>query len=294
MIKTSYAICFGEVLWDVFDKGKQIGGAPLNVCYHLSQLGVTSKIVSQVGNDQDGKDILAQLHEMGLGDHYCDVSDTYPTSTVVVKPSGGSVTYEITPNVAWDHIPTTPQLFSTIQTADVFIYGSLAARSEVSRHSLYTYLKFANWKVFDINLRQSHYTRESIALLLGECDTLKVNDEELALLGKWYGCGIQPYEDIVAVLRAKFPNLSEIIITMGPDGAMYFADGEQLVLPATPVNVVNTVGCGDAFLAAFIANKLAHNPIAHCLQQAILLSAFVATQEGGCPKYSDNMRYIGS
>src|SRR5690606_33509 len=88
MIKTNNAICFGEVLWDVFDKGKQIGGAPLNVCYHLSQLGITSKIVSQVGNDQNGKDILAQLHAMGLGDHYCEVSDTYPTSTVVVKPSG--------------------------------------------------------------------------------------------------------------------------------------------------------------------------------------------------------------
>lgn len=285
MVKRNYAVCFGEVLWDVFEGGKKIGGAPLNVCYHLSQLGVPGRIISQVGEDADGRAILLLLHDMGLQDHYCRATDDYPTSTVAVKSTDQAVMYHITDNVAWDHIPVDQALFEVIEMSSVFVYGSLAARSEVSRNTLKTYLLYAKWKVFDVNLRQSHYSREGIELLLKQCDTLKVNDEELALLGQWFGSTATTSESIISMLIAAFPNISEVIVTMGGSGAVYFSKEQEVRLPGVHVDVVDTVGCGDAFLAAFIANKLAGRPVADCLQQAVLLSAFVATHEGGCPEY---------
>src|SRR5690606_4664931 len=139
----------------------------------------------------------------------------------------------------------------------------------------------------------AHYTPATIKLLLAQCDMLKVNDEELVLLGNWFGHETTSIPGIVSALRTKFPNIREIILTMGSRGAMYFSDNQQLALPGVQVNVVDTVGCGDSFLAAFVANKLAGKPIEHCLRQAILLSAFVATQAGGCPVYrADEMEAI--
>src|SRR5690606_26382086 len=162
MENASYAVCYGEVLWDILDGKPQLGGAPLNVCYHLSKLGLASKIISQVGFDQAGKNLLGEMEQLGLRTKYCAVSSEYPTSTVIVHTKEDKVSYEITANVAWDHITVNPALFPVIAGADVFIYGSLAARNLTTRDTLFTYLAHAKWKVFDINLRTNHYTQKLI------------------------------------------------------------------------------------------------------------------------------------
>lgn len=285
MENASYAVCYGEVLWDILDGKPQLGGAPLNVCYHLSKLGLASTIISQVGYDQAGKNLLSEMENLGVSGKHCSVSSEYPTSTVIVHTKEDKVTYEITANVAWDHITVDPALLPIIAGADVFIYGSLAARNVTTRDTLFTYLAHAKWKVFDINLRANHYSRQLILDLLTKCQTLKVNDEELALLGDWLDGVAAQQEAIIAALFTQFSNIEEIILTSGATGATYYGGGEKITAPGIKVDVVDTVGCGDALLAAFVAQKLAGKSIQECLVHAVNLSAFIATKRGGCPDY---------
>jgi len=283
--KELVAVCFGEVLWDIFGATPEVGGAPLNVCYHLSKHGVESHIISKVGGDEEGRSLLAELKRMGIDGLHCSISDRYPTSTVTVSSKAETLSYQINRPVAWDDLSADETLFPLVERSDVFVYGSLAAREAKTREALYAYLELANWKVFDVNLRDGHYTPEVILDLLAHADTLKVNEEELSLIGEWVESPSDAADGIISRLQGWFPGISEIIVTRGSTGASYFAGSEQITAPGVTVEVVDTVGCGDAFLAAFIAAKLREAPVEQCLEQAVQLSAFVATRQGGCPPY---------
>jgi len=174
------AVCFGEVLWDIFPDKARIGGAPLNVASRLSATGIKTEIISRIGTDQKGKEILAYLKSNNVGTENIETDATYPTGMVKVTLSrSGSATYEITYPSAWDKIEVSGSSMNSVKKADVFIFGSLVCRDEISRNTLFHLLESANYKVFDINLRPPHYQKEVLQQLMQKADFIKFNDEEL-------------------------------------------------------------------------------------------------------------------
>ncbi|MEQ7800952.1 PfkB family carbohydrate kinase [Pedobacter sp. ASV1-7] len=279
-------VCFGEVLWDNLLEGRRIGGAPLNVCYHLSKYDIQSKIISQIGNDSNGKEITKELDRLGVDYQYCFKTDLYPTSTVEVHVLDKTkVEYEIVEEVAWDYIPYTYEMGEEIKSSVVFVYGSLAARNNASRESLLKCIENASWAVFDVNLRTPFYSKELIADLISRCQTLKINDDELLLVTKWFDNDSKDETKNVEKLFNRFATLREVILTKGARGASYYSRKESIEVDAIKIEVNDTVGSGDSFLAAFIANKMQGHSLVYCMKEAVALSAFIATFHGACPSY---------
>ena len=278
-------ICFGEVLWDIVEDDRMIGGALLNVCYHLSKQGIDSRIVSQTGNDTDGADLNTGIMQLGVSTDFITVSEIHPTSKVLVYVAGdGKASYDIVEKVAWDFIEFDELIALEIASSDCFVYGSLITRNEVSKNTLLKYLGYAGWKVLDLNLRTPYYSKADIHQLLSSCFTLKINDEELVIINDLFFRNSRTDAIIESVFKT-FVNINEIIVTKGAAGVSYYAGGETITVPGIEVNVADTVGCGDSFLAAYLAGRLSGKPVKECLLDAIAVSAFVAGCNGACPVY---------
>jgi len=290
MEKSYEVICFGEVLWDNLPQGRRIGGAPLNVCYHLNQNGIASAMISQIGIDQPGKDLRAGLKELGLDDEFIPGKAAYPTSVVEVHlQSQGQVSYEIVENVAWDFIEFHEDIAQIIQESSFFVFGSLASRSAQTRETLLRYLPYSPWPVFDVNLRQHYFSNELIISLIEQTKTLKVNEEEVLLIASWLGFKEEYLEDYPARFLHRFPLLQEIILTKGGAGAYYENRESSHSVCATKVSVKDTVGAGDSFLAAFLAKKINGSTLPDALSHASRISGFVASCAGACPVYPRNL-----
>ena len=181
----------GEALWDVLPEGKKIGGAPANFAYHVSQFGLDSCVVSAVGEDKLGKEILDNFDEKQLT--YQIEQVPYPTGTVQVElDEAGVPCYDIKEGVAWDNIPFTPELEDLARRTRAVCFGSLAQRSIVSRETINRFLDTMpegedQWKIFDINLRQGFYPQEILCASMRKCNILKINDEELITLSRMFG-----------------------------------------------------------------------------------------------------------
>lgn len=280
-------ICFGEILWDMLPQGARIGGAPLNVCYHLNRQQIDSKIISQTGEDKLGEALIYELKELDIDVSFSTQTKEYPTSTVQVKlDSEGKASYEIVEQVAWDYIPYKAHIAEAISNADAFVYGSLAARSTQSFDTLSKYLASAKYAILDINLRWPYYSKDVIFELMSKCQTLKINDEEILIIGEWLGES-KDESLILKLITEHFSNINEIILTKGADGALYYNADQIVKVFAYPILVADTIGSGDSFLAGFLANKLQGKAIKDCLEYAALLSAYVATKAGACPNYSE-------
>lgn len=280
-------ICFGEVLWDDFGETKTIGGAPLNVCYHLSKLNVVPLIVSQVGKDLLGGQIVDQIDQWGIDGRYLRQVADYPTSTVKVElHDKGNVTYEIIEKVAWDFLCYDARIADEIKNAQAFVYGTLAARSEMSRSVLLRYLEDCRWPVLDLNLRPPYTDPEVVVPLIRACKTIKLNLEELYALCKFCEGTYSSEQEAVSLVLDHFDNIKEIVLTKGAEGAAYYNRDEYLFTDGITVEVKDTVGSGDSFLAAFINGRLSGESNREALRDATVLSAFIATQTGGCPPYT--------
>lgn len=279
-------ICFGEVLWDVVADNRLIGGAPLNVCYHLSKFGVDSKVISQVGEDSYGTDLIQGISKLGVNTSLITISPNYATSKVLVHiTKKGEISYEIVENVAWDFIQFDEKIAQEIAKANYFVYGSLSTRNEVSKSTLLRYLEYSNWNVLDLNLRYPYYDQKIIHQLLSSCNTLKINDEELLVISDLFFKNSHPDQRIESVFKI-FSNINEVIVTKGAEGVSYYSKEEAVEIPGIKVQVADTVGSGDSFLAAYLAGRLHHKPIIKCLKDAVVLSAFIASRQGACPVYS--------
>lgn len=274
-------VCFGEMLWDLLPGKSLPGGAVMNVAYHLHKLGEPVKLVSKVGNDERGKQLLEILSGYGLPTEYVQVDAERQTGIVhadMTDPS--AVKYDIVYPVAWDFIEYSS---SVMKGNDYFVFGSLCARDKVSRATLEKFILEAGARVLDINLRAPHYTTEFITWLLQHCDILKLNLDELVYISSWY----RPFEGTEAALRLladKF-NIPVIVVTMGSDGAMLLQHGSLFREQGKPVKVADTIGSGDAFLAGFLHARRQQKTPEDSLRLANALGALVATYHGGCPEY---------
>lgn len=281
----------GEVLWDVFPEGKRIGGAPANFAYHMSQFGFDSRVVSAVGEDVLGDEILENFNGKGL--RYWVERVPFPTGIVEVTLDGeGIPCYEIKQGVAWDNVPYTPELDRLACQTRCVCFGSLAQRNVVTRTTLNRFLEAMSgeaYKVFDINLRQHFYTVEVLKDSLARCNILKLNDEELVILSDLLKLSEESVEKRCREMMDRF-DLDVLILTCGVQGSYVFAGDIRSFLDTPHVKVADTVGAGDSFTAAFCAAVLKGRSMVEAHRFAVEVSAFVCSQTGAMPVLPDELK----
>ncbi len=276
----------GEALWDVLPDGKKIGGAPANFAYHVSQFGLPGCVVSAVGDDPSGNELLEIFNNKGLT--YLIEKVDYPTGTVLVELDGAGIPrYDITEGVAWDNIPFTAALEEIASNTRAVCFGSLAQRSDVSRSTIARFLDAMpknedTLVVFDINLRQHYYDKALIDSCMSRCNVLKINDEELEIVGDMFDLSAGDMMQMCRELLDRY-KLKMLILTCGINGSYVITPEEVSYLPTPLVDVADTVGAGDSFTAAFIASIIKGKSVREAHALAVQTSAFVCTQNGAMP-----------
>lgn len=301
----NYIVGLGEILFDCLPEGKKLGGAPANFAYHVSQFGLNGIAVSAIGNDEDGELVRKELEPRNLKTHL-EVVD-YPTGTVQVTLSGNGIPqYDICLGVAYDNIPWTPEVEEIAKNARAVCFGSLAQRTAVSRETIYKFLdtmpQLGGLKVFDINLRQSWYSKEVIEESLKRCNVLKINDEEIIMVSKLLDLGeitdVNPSEELLQPVNfedqihdlIRIYDLQMVVLTCGAFGS-YVVTADDLSFQPTPkVKVADTVGAGDSFTGSFCAAILAGKPIKEAHKIGVEISAYVCTQKGAMPQYPEELK----
>ncbi|TFH14992.1 MAG: carbohydrate kinase [Lentisphaerales bacterium] len=286
----------GEVLWDLLPAGRKLGGAPCNFAYHCLALGAEAYVLSRVGNDEDGEDLLRELSEAGLDVSCVDVDPLHATGTVSVElDSAGKPRYVIHENVAWDFIAATDCLRDVAAGASVICYGSLSQRNSVSRDAVRAVIKCSGsdaLKVFDVNLRQSYFSQETIATTVAMSDVLKCNEEELPVIAELLALdGAEEY--VMHGLIEKF-GLKVVALTKGDQGSVVMSGSDRSELGPAKVSVVDTVGAGDAFTAALVMGLLAGRPLKDLHAHAAELAAYVCTQPGAMPAIPEHLKMPGT
>ncbi|HWB90936.1 MAG TPA: carbohydrate kinase, partial [Puia sp.] len=252
---TNYdVVSYGEVLWDLLPTKTLPGGATMNVAYHLKKLGNRPALVTKVGMDDLGKKLVNLLSASGLSTDYFQIDYTHPTGIVHAKTNEhNEVLYDIVYPSAWDFIEWQNEYDQLVKDAAYFIYGSLASRSKESKGTLYRLLDTTTTKVLDINLRPPFFDRTSIEYLLKKADILKLNIAELELVTGWFS-RFMHLEDRINILQDQF-HLQTVIVTMGANGSVIKHGGEIHRHPGFPVEVADTIGSGDAYLAGFLNQR---------------------------------------
>jgi fructokinase len=289
-------------LWDVLPEGKKLGGAPANFAYHAGQfVGSENTIaISALGEDKLAEETIDALQEHHL--NYLMPRVAYPTGTVQVQlDEQGIPTYDIKENVAWDNIPFTPEIEEIAANCKAVCFGSLAQRNVVSRENIHRFLDKTPAdcvKIFDINLRQNFYTKEIIQESMRRCNILKINDEELVLIGRMFGYPGLDIENKCWLILGKY-NLDMLVLTCGTNGSYVFSRCEALSAPTTSgqmsfqetpkVEVADTVGAGDSFTGSFCAAILSGKSVPEAHRLAVEVSAYVCTQNGAMPQLPEQL-----
>ena len=282
-----HILCFGEILWDTFGDEKTAGGAPMNVARHLVQQHMNVLFASRVGKDPSGDGLVEFLKANGLYSELIQLDEKLPTCEVTVSlDEAGVATYIIPEPVSWDNIQTETALTKAAGQASAIVYGSLASREGATKNTLLNLLQETTaLKVFDVNLRPPHYTLSTIETLVAGADVIKMNEEEAALL---IGGNTDNLKENIIEFQKKY-HPKTVCVTRGEHGAMAWHDYEFYEHPGCPVSVVDTVGAGDAFLAAFVSGLLKNEPMQQLIERACRVGSFVAGKRGANPVYDDSL-----
>jgi len=275
-------VCFGEILWDIAPDGKTPGGAPMNVACHLQNFGLSASLVSRVGLDPLGKELVKYLNGRFLGTDYLQYDKKHGTCQVKVNTDQKlDIKYEFDKPTAWDFIKVNKLNLALVQKADAIVFGSLASRNKTTKKTLFTLLQNAKHKIFDINLRPPFIDMGFISEALTFADVLKINDEELDIISQWFGfTGVD--EEKLYFIKNRF-SIGAICLTRGEKGAWSLEGNQIYKQKGFPVKVEDTIGAGDSFLAAYIAKLLDESSPYERLQFACAVGAVVSTFKGANP-----------
>ncbi len=273
------------MLWDMLPTGKMPGGAPMNVAIHLKNFDNNATIISRVGTDDLGTELIDFIKGNGLNTKFIQQGQTHLTGVVKVNMDDkNNVSYKIVKPVAWDYILLEKEALVAVEKSDCFVFGSLSARSEQTFETLKKLLEIAPFKVLDINLRPPYYDKETIEFLLNNTDLLKLNQLELDEISAWFFQSGTIQENLAHI--SKIFKIKTICVTLGEDGAMLLHNNEFFRSEGFEVEVVDTIGSGDSFLASFISNFLKNTPVKHAIVEACAMGALVATRHGASPLIS--------
>ena len=279
-------VCFGEVLFDVFPTHRKIGGAPLNVGLRMASLGIDTQIISRIGQDEIGKELLDFVSQNGVSTDSIQIDNTFATGEVLVKlDEKGSASYTINYPVAWDKIEATPEAQSVVANADALVFGSLVCRDNTSYQSLLSLLNSAKYKIFDVNLRAPFYTKELLSDLMNKADFIKFNDDELYEISEYLGSPFHSLEQNIQFIAEK-TNTKHICVTKGSHGAVLLYNNQLFYNSGYKITVADTVGAGDSFLAGLLTKLLTGIAPQKAIDFACALGALVAQNEGANPKIS--------
>ena len=290
MTKKPLVAGIGELLWDVLPSGKQLGGALFNFAFHAKQAGCESYIISSVGKDDLGKELINVINQIGLTSKYIQENE-FPTSTVSVKlDKEGHPDFTIHENVAWDHIRQNKNLDEIAKELDAVCFGSLAQRNRESEKSIKSFIAATKndcLKVFDINLRQTYYSRDIISNSLEVSNILKLNEDELPIVSDYFGFKGSADNQLDQIISAF--DLKYVVYTLGSRGSIIKSEKETSVAEVPKIKVEDTVGAGDAFTAIFIAGILIGIPLRETHKKATEIAAMVCACKGATPKLNINI-----
>lgn len=281
----SYTVCFGEVLWDIFPAGSRAGGAPFNVAYNLDKMGVEVQMISKIGKDKLGNELLNKIKSWDISTDYVQIDEEKPTGTVIANfDQHGEAHYDIVENVAWDYIQITPEHKELIKNSEAFVFGSLIARNEESRNTLLALIEFSKFRVFDVNFRPPFIDFELIKTLLHKAHLVKMNKAELRTIIEFLDEEYIDEDNSIKHIQNYF-DLNEIVLTKGSKGARYFVGNENYTFSAVSIEITDTVGSGDSFLAGFLSKRIKGRSPQEIMKQAVSLGAFITSKSGACPDY---------
>ncbi|HKK41730.1 MAG TPA: carbohydrate kinase [Bacteroidales bacterium] len=286
--KKKKILCIGEILWDLLPEGAKVGGAPLNVALHLRNFGFEVKFAGRIGKDQPGYDLKSFIEKQGLDSELLQIDNELETSTVKVElEPNNQVRFEIVDNVAWDRIEFSESLRKEAEQADVIIYGTLASRHLLTRQTVIDIIDINNGlKFIDVNLRAPYNNKDIVEQLIRKATIVKLNNDELRLIAGWYNKNYNE-SDLAEWFCEKYP--CEILcVTRGDKGAFLYNNGKYFEHQGFKVDVKDTVGSGDAFLAGFLSKYLSGDSLNLSLEYACATGALVATKAGGTPSYKES------
>lgn len=280
-------LSFGEIIWDVFEDGACIGGAPLNFAAHAVKQGADAYLFSAVGKDQLGADALKEIERHSINSQFIYEVGQETGFCKVTLDQKGLPSYKIGENVAYDFIPDDD--LAQMTDFDVLAFGSMALRGEHNVNVISNLLKTVDFaeKYCDINIRAPFYSNERIDFCLKNATILKISDEELNVVEKAvFFDSSKNYITAAQRLSERYQGLKLILITLGENGAFLLdcRSGEQFTCPASKATVVSTVGAGDSFGAAFIVSYMNGDPIPACLKKAADISAYVVSHTEAVPE----------
>ena len=286
---TNQVYCFGEVLYDILPAGIQAGGAPMNVAIHLQNFGIKSGMISRVGDDDLGKNIVAFMNERGVNTDFVSTDHEYDTGTVpVVFNEKNEPQYTITQPAAWDFIEVTPEIIQKVSQAKALVFGSLACRNKQNLKTLHSIAASGKLLILDVNMRAPFYTKEKIFELMSLTHFVKLNEEEFDRIADWLDIKKDKVKSVGEEILKHF-GLKLLIVTKGAAGADVY-QGNKLYSATTPKidKVADTIGCGDSFLAAFIKKYVFDKlTIPEALNFACATGALVATHHGATPRITE-------
>ncbi len=288
-------VAFGEVLWDVFPDGARLGGAPANFAVHAASLGAEAVLVSRVGKDAEGTEALRGLEARGVNVDFVQEDAARSTGAVRVTLTEGEPAYEIVEGAAWDAVGWEDRMKALAQQADTICFGTLAQRCETSRSALQRFVAEASGeclKVLDLNFRQQYHSQEVVRGSLCTADLLKLSQDEVPIL-RDYVEGVEDDTVFLLDLLESF-RIEWVVLTLGAQGCRVVGPEGDCQVPAEPQEVVNTVGAGDAFTAAFVLNLLAGEDVRTCAERANRAGGYVTTQDSATPDFPEAFRVFSN
>lgn len=280
-------VCFGEVLFDVFPTYRKIGGAPLNVALRFASLGANAHIISRIGNDEIGCELIDFVRANGVDTSSIQIDEIFNTGEVIVQLNEkGSASYTINYPVAWDKIICIPEDEIIVKKADALVFGSLVCRDSVSQDSLLEIINYAKYAVFDVNLRAPFYTKELLVNLMMQSDFIKCNDEELYEIATFMNSPYHSLEQNMLFI-AEQTNTKHLCVTKGSHGAVLYYNEKMYYNSGYKIDVEDTVGSGDSFLAGLIFKLLNDGNPQEAIDFACAIGAIVAKNAGANPKISN-------
>jgi len=277
-------VIFGEMLWDCLPSGPVPGGAPMNVTLNLHQFGLNSRLISAIGDDTDGHQLIEFLKTFDLPVNLIQINEEHETSTVLVNDDDPeNIKYTIVSPVAWDFIQWNTEMEEAVAASDAFVFGTLGVRNTESLTTLLKLLHHKTLRIFDANFRPPFYDFEIIETLLSFTDILKINEDELGIFADYFDID-SSVKSVCNYLDQHYP-MDLICVTQGSKGALIYKSGKIITHEGYKVNVADSIGAGDAFLSGFIKTYLENKPLNQVLDFACKLGAFVASKKGGTPRY---------